>query len=562
MKTSQSFRIFQKIIVILIPIFLLMGMIDVSGVQAQENAPTATPDAETEAVATPLPGVPVYLGSDIVFYFRQRQGSLSPQERADRVSAQLEDLASNPFAPEPEFTTVESSEGIDIIVDGKLLLTVSEEDAAAIGMTPEEAAAAGVALIQKAISRTRAENTPQARFIRAITVLAILIGVIALLVAINRIYHVIITRIKDFADERRPSEGVTQQFIRSNLWIRLLIGVISLVRWLLIAILIIWAMPVILGVIPATAQLSKQMLELLLTPLKEFWAWFFANINNFATILLIVAFGFLLNRMVKSFFSELETGTISIGGFEPEWAPFTQRIVSFLIIIATAVVAFPYIPGSDSDAFRGISIFLGALFTLSSTAAVTNIVAGVIQTYTGAFKVGDVVKIGDTSGFVIEKRLLTTRVRTFKNEDVSLPNSSVLGNSVTNYSVMAKEGKLVLYTTITIGYDVPWQQVHSLMIEAAKETSDILPQPEPFVLQTSLNDFNVAYQINCYTERADRMPRIYSALHANIQEKFNAAGVEIMSPGFMALRDGNTVTIPADFLPDDYESPGFRIENS
>jgi small-conductance mechanosensitive channel len=266
-----------------------------------------------------------------------------------------------------------------------------------------------------------------------------------------------------------------------------------------------------------------------------------------------------LIRLERAFFDEVKNGGIRLRGFEPEWGPFTGRMIAFLLIVLAVIVAFPYLPGSDSDAFKGITIFLGALFTISSASAVTNIVSGVIQTYTGSFRVGDVIKIGEITGIVLEKRLLTTRIRSFKNETVSIPNSGVINSNVINYTALARAKGLILFTTITIGYDAPWQQVHQLLIAAALATPDILPDPEPFVLQTSLNDYHVSYQINCYTRNAERMPRTYSALHANIQDMFNQAGVEIMSPTFTALRDGNTVTIPPEDRPMDYQAPAFRI---
>jgi small-conductance mechanosensitive channel len=191
---------------------------------------------------------------------------------------------------------------------------------------------------------------------------------------------------------------------------------------------------------------------------------------------------------------------------------------------------------------------------------VANVIAGVIQTYTGAFRVGDVIKIGEVSGIVVEKRLLSTEVRTFKNEEVFIPNAAVISSNVMNYSKMARGKGVIFYTTVTIGYDAPWRKIHELLVTAAVETPDIQADPAPFVLQTSLNDYHVSYQLNCYTRRPDRMMKIYSALHASIQDHFNAAGVEIMSPTFSALRDGNTVTIPPEQRPEGYQPPGFRIE--
>jgi small-conductance mechanosensitive channel len=223
------------------------------------------------------------------------------------------------------------------------------------------------------------------------------------------------------------------------------------------------------------------------------------------------------------------------------------------------VMAFPYLPGSESEAFKGVSIFLGVLFSLGSTSAVANVVAGLILNYTRAFSIGDRVRIGDVEGDVIFKTLLVTHIRTVKNVEITLPNSTVLGGAVHNFSMAAKESPLILHTSITIGYDAPWRRVHELLISAAQSTQYILSNPPPFVLQTALNDFYVSYQINAYTDHPHEMARIYSELHQNIQDKFNEGGVEIMSPHYSQLRDGNTTTIPESYRPEDYTAPGHRV---
>ena len=281
------------------------------------------------------------------------------------------------------------------------------------------------------------------------------------------------------------------------------------------------------------------------------WSWLVENMNNFISLAIIAVIFYFLNRINKFIFREVRRGSITIPGFDPEWAYFTRRIVTFLIIAAAFVVSFPYIPGSDSPVFQGITIFLGALFTLTSSSAVANIVAGVIQTYTGAFHIGDVVRIYDVTGVVLEKSLISTRVLTFKNEEVTIPNDKLLKSNVINYSTLTQNSRLVLYTTVTIGYDVPWQKVHDLLIAAAQSTPEILEEPAPYVLQKSLNDYNISYELNCHTNSPDRMPGIYSKLHANIQDQFNTAGVELMSPAFTAFRDGNTLTIPLEFMKGD-----------
>jgi small-conductance mechanosensitive channel len=283
------------------------------------------------------------------------------------------------------------------------------------------------------------------------------------------------------------------------------------------------------------------------------------------SLLFLIVWVFIIGGMLKLnrlFWKWVDAGAIVLPGFYKEWAYPTAKILAFLLIAFGLVVAFPYLPGGNSDAFKGVSIFIGVLISLGSGSAMGNIVSGVILTYTRAFRVGDRIRVGEHTGDVIERTLLVTRLRTIKNEDVIIPNSTVVSTSVVNYSEVKDSGQLILHTTVTIGYDAPWQKVHELLIEAARRTEGILPAPVPFVLQTALNDYNVSYQINAYTDAPARMAVIYSDLHRNIQDTFNEGGVEIMSPGYQAIRDGNQTTIPESYLSPEYRKPGFRIESS
>ena len=205
---------------------------------------------------------------------------------------------------------------------------------------------------------------------------------------------------------------------------------------------------------------------------------------------------------------------------------------------------------------------MGILISLASSSALSNMIAGIVLTYTGAFRLGDRVKVGDSFGDIVETSLLATRVRTIKNEDVTIPNSIVLGTSTINYSRCAPTLGLILHTSVTIGYDSPWRQVHDLLVDAALATPGILREPRPFVWQTALNDFHVTYEINAYTDTPRQMIDIYAALHAKIQDAFAAAGVEIMSPSYTSLRDGNTVAIPESARPPGYRVPAFRVEDT
>jgi small-conductance mechanosensitive channel len=317
--------------------------------------------------------------------------------------------------------------------------------------------------------------------------------------------------------------------------------------------------PLFLTYFPRTRYFVVKYLDYLIAPFKTICDGIIDFIPNLIFIAITVYIVRYFLRLLRVIFTEIQTGRINFSGFHKDWAQPTYKLSRFLIIVLAVVLISPYMPGFGSPAFQGISIFFGLLLSLGSTAAIANIVAGSALTYMRPFKVGDRVKIADTMGDVVEKTLLITRIRTIKNVEVTIPNSMVLGSHMINFSVMAEEGRLILYTSVTIGYDVPWRQVHDLLISAALATTGILKEPAPFTLQTSLNDFSVTYELNAYTKDVQNLLRIQSDLHQNIQDKFNEAGVEIMSPTYSAIRDGNQVTIPGNYLPTTYEAKGFRI---
>jgi small-conductance mechanosensitive channel len=182
-----------------------------------------------------------------------------------------------------------------------------------------------------------------------------------------------------------------------------------------------------------------------------------------------------------------------------------------------------------------------------------------VLTYARAFRVGDRVQIANTVGEVIDKGLLVTRVRTIKNVEITIPNGMVMGSHIINYSTASQEHGLILNTTVTLGYDISWRLIHETLIKAARATNGILPEPRPFVLQTSLDDFYVSYELNAYTDQPNKMAVVYSDLHQNIQDFCNEAGIEILSPHYKALRDGNPSTIPSDYQPRDYQAPPFQV---
>ncbi|GKS56923.1 hypothetical protein YTPLAS18_04500 [Nitrospira sp.] len=341
-----------------------------------------------------------------------------------------------------------------------------------------------------------------------------------------------------------------------------LLGVLQVARLVALAFLVYFYASSVLGFFPWTRQLSVELFGYILTPVRMIGGVFADSVPNIIAIVVIVFVVRYILKLIHLFFRGIERGAIRFAGFPQDWAQPTYGIVRFLVIVFAAIACFPYIPGSQSEGFRGISVFLGLLISLGSAAAIGNIIAGVVLTYMRPFQLGDRVKIADTVGDITEKTLLVTRIRTIKNVDITIPNSLILSAHIVNYSSTSlNTPPLILNTSVTIGYDAPWRRVHELLKEAAAATRNVLTDPEPFVLQTALNDFYVSYELNAYTGAPNQMAVTYSDLHQNVQDRFNEAGIEIMSPHYAQIRDGNHTTIPQDYLPKDYHAPAIRIES-
>jgi small-conductance mechanosensitive channel len=256
---------------------------------------------------------------------------------------------------------------------------------------------------------------------------------------------------------------------------------------------------------------------------------------------------FLIARSVAQAVSRLlarvEDGRASVAGLDPETAKATRWVALTLIWLFAIVVAYPYIPGSDSLAFKGVSVFAGLMLTIGSSGFVGHILSGLIVVYSKALRRGEMVKVSDTVGIVSEVGAFSTRLVTARGEEVNIPNSVLIGTMTTNYSRLAGERGTLLTTTVTIGYDAPWRQVHTMLELAAERTPGLRREPKPYVLQRALGDFYVEYELRAHLEQAETWFAVQSELHARIQDVFNEYGVQIMSPHFM-MQPENAVLVP------------------
>ncbi len=519
----------------------------------------AAPPAK-QTVAPTLAAEPVLLDNQPVFTIASGTLAFTPQERARAISQRLDKVSRDRLLSSAMISVVDHETTSDIVVQDMILMTVTEADARAAGIPRQRLTQAYAEKIRAAVKTYKTERSLRNLLIDAAQALAVTLVLVSLLALLKRYVPRLITLIESWKGTRiRTLRFQTIELLHEDRAVAMLLSLLRTLRTIVVIGLLYLYIPLVLSFFPWTEGMAARLFGYIETPLVKVWHAGVTYLPNIFFILVIVVCTVYLLRFIRFLFSEVERQNISLPGFYPDWAMPSFKITRFLVIAFAVVVAFPYLPGSDSPAFKGVSVFLGVLFSLGSSSAISNVVAGTILTYMRAFTVGDRVKIADTMGDVLEKTLLVTRIRTSKNVDITIPNAMVLGSHIINYSSSAQ---LILNTTVTIGYDVPWRQVHELLIAAARSTERIMDQPAPFVLQTALNDFYVSYELNAYTNDPSAMASIYSELHAQIQDRFNEAGVEIMSPHYSTLRDGNMTTIPSDYLPSDYQPPAHRINTT
>ncbi|WP_455498712.1 mechanosensitive ion channel family protein [Coprobacter sp.] len=512
---------------------------------ASDSLKLARQKMRIDSIRSVTRGYPVVVDEDTLFTVYAKRGGLSPADRAENFALNIERLGKS-YKLNPDSVYIEYTDNVaDVMYKDKVIASVTDEDALWQDTTRDNLAREYQGIIIQKLREIQKEHSALQLIKRILLFLFVIVLQYFLFRLTTYLYKKLKVRITKLKDTRlKPVKFHDYELFDTEKQVSILIFVSNIFRYILMLLQLLVTVPILFSIFPQTKNLAVKIFSYLWIPVKSILKGIVDYIPNFFTILVIYYAIRYVIKGLKYMAKEVESERLKIAGFYPDWAWPTYHIIRFLLYAFMIAMIYPYLPGSDSGVFQGVSVFIGLIVSLGSSTVIGNIIAGMVITYMRPFKLGDRIKLNDTVGNVIEKSAFVTRIKTPKNEMVTIPNSFIMSGHTTNYSASCRNFGLIIHSEVSIGYDVPWRKVHQLLIDAALNTQGVVPDPKPFVLETSLSDWYPVYQINAYVKDADKVPQIYSDMHQNVQDTFNKAGIEIMSPHYIATRDGNETTIP------------------
>ncbi|WP_368121885.1 mechanosensitive ion channel family protein [Bacteroides cellulosilyticus] len=495
------------------------------------------------------PGVPVVVEGDTLYYLFAKRGGHTPQQRAEMNAAAITELGKR-FNLQPDSVYLESSDIVtDLMYGNKVLSSFTDQDGLWEGCSRDQLAVAKRKVIVDKLKVMKDEHSLWQLGKRILYFILVIIGQYLLFKLTTWLFNKLKVRIQRLKDTKlKPISIQDYELLDTQKQVNLLVFLANLLRYAVMLLQLVLTVPLLFSIFPQTKDLAYKLFSYIWDPIKSIFLGIVEYIPNLFTIFVIWLAVKYLVRLVRYLASEIQSERLKIGGFYADWAMPTFHIVRFLLYAFMIAMIYPYLPGSKSGVFQGISVFVGLIVSLGSSTVIGNIIAGLVITYMRPFKLGDRIKLNDTTGNVIEKTPLVTRIRTPKNEVVTIPNSFIMSSHTVNFSQSARDYGLIIHSEVSVGYDIPWRKTHQLLVEAALNTPGVVDDPRPFVLETSLQDYYPVYQVNAYIKDANQLAQVYSDLHQNIQDRFNEEGIEIMSPHYIATRDGSETTIPKDDL--------------
>jgi len=502
------------------------------------GAPPAFAATGDEEVASPEAGAPVFarapvtLDGEVLFNVRGSE-AFPAEERAQGVSERIRAIAADASIPVESLRTVDLADRTNLVAGERLIMSVFDADAVPEGIPRQLAAELQRRRTAQAIQAYRRDRSPRVLIVNTVYAIGTTLVFALLIFGFRRGFP----RLDAFVERRfrRGIEGLqaqSHQIIQAGLVWKSVHGLLQGLHVLALLLTVYLYANFVLGLYPWTRPLAGSLLGIFIDPLHTMGTGLLGALPGLVFVAILAIVTRYLLRLLRLFFAGVEHGTIAVTNFEREWALPTYKIVRLFVIVFALVLAYPHIPGSQSEAFKGLTLLLGVVFSLGSTSFIANLIAGYSVIYRRAFKVGDRIGVNEIIGDVTEIRLMVTHLHTIKNEEITVPNSLIIGSHVVNYSRLADSHGLILHTIVGIGYETPWRQVEAMLHLAAERTPGLLKNSPPFVIQKALGDFAVTYELNVFCDDPHNMELIYTALHQNILDVFNEYGVQIMTPAY------------------------------
>lgn len=508
----------------------------------EKNTPSitnssTTNEKEIEKLRNKMRGRPIVFEKDTLYYLYTSYGPYDIDTRVKYVEEKLKELYNDPYFVADSIKIKPASDYLSVMYNDKTITGVSMVDALWENSSQTELAQRYANIIKNTIVKYKEQNSLKSVLIRLAELLLLLFIAFILVWAINRLFDFL--KKITLNSEHRFLTSIrirNYDFIKKPGIVKALVKLLAILRIVFLLFLLITIIPLIFDIFPSTQYLSKIIVQWISEPIKNVAIAIIGYLPHLFYIVIIAVITRYVLKILRFFALEIERGILKIKGFHPEWAHTTYVLARMMLWVLALVIMFPHLPGSDSDAFKGISVFLGVLISLGSSSAISNAIAGIVISYMRPFQVGDWIKSGEIIGAVIEKNALVTRLKTINNEDITIPNSAILSSATMNFTSIGKEIGLALNVQVKVRYDYSDNLVEELLIEAALKTNGISPKPHPYIFQISLSELNAVYELNAYTFHPENMYFIKSDLTKNIQSTFRQANIEIFSTQYVEIR--------------------------
>jgi small-conductance mechanosensitive channel len=506
-----------------------------AGLAAAQVQPAAAASAVVNAGPGPVPEAAVVIFNRTVAVYRAPFLGVSPTERARRTHLYMNEVLARTGAG--EVTVKVEPQGRIVMIDGEMALILTPEDVDANGSkTLDETAAAAKFQLQQVIAETR-ESRDETRLLRGMLFAAaatlVFVGLLALL---RRGQRALAAWLSGQMSRRAAQlEVAGTQLLQGDKVLTMVSLAVRGAGWALLALLSYEWLSLVLSQFPYTRPWGEQLSGYLWHVVLRLASGILGALPDLFVALLIFLLARAVINLINPIFNRIERGEASLGWLDRDTVRPSRRIISTGIWLFALVMAYPYLPGSSSEAFKGVSVLLGLMISLGASSIVGQGASGMILMFSRTIRVGEYVRIDGHEGTITELGMFNTRIRTGLGEELSMPNSLVMGSVTKNYSRAVNGPGYIVDTVVTIGYDTPWRQVEAMLIEAAHRTPGVLAKPSARVFQTALSDFYPEYRLVCQAVPSQPRPRaeVLSALHANIQDVFNEYGVQIMSPHYL-----------------------------